>query len=130
MKTSMITPLSFSWYCNRGIIIFNVETDLNIANSARDKIMKIILDEQEPRFSMSQSMILQLSCPPAYVLVKLLTMKMTQLQGLDQDIIPLVLLEWTFTIVQGTQTKMVNIVQLPPTAAYATFRLLLARPDN
>ncbi|KIM58172.1 hypothetical protein SCLCIDRAFT_128730 [Scleroderma citrinum Foug A] len=44
---------------------------------------------------------------------------MTQLQDLDQDIIPLVPLERTFTIVQGTQTKTVNRVQLPLTAAYA-----------
>ena len=100
------------------MVTFNVETDLDIANGARGEITKIILDEREPTFSTSQS-IVQLSYPPAYVLVKLLTTKMKQLQGLDKDIVPLVPLERTFTIVHGTQTKTVNRVQLPLTAAYA-----------
>ena len=100
------------------MVTFNVETDLDIANGARGEIVEIILDEREPTFSTSQSTV-QLSYPPAYVLVKLLTTKMTQLQGLDEDIIPLVPLSRTFTIVQGSRTKTVNRVQLPLTGAYA-----------
>ena len=50
------------------MVTFNVETDLDIANGARGMLTKIILNEREPPFSPSDS-IVELTCPP-YVLVK------------------------------------------------------------
>lgn len=100
------------------MVTFNVETDLDIANGARGEIIKIILDRRETSISTAQS-IVNLEYPPAFVLIKLLNTKMSQLAGLEKNIIPLIPLERTFTIVEGNKTKTVTRVQLPMTGAYA-----------
>ncbi|KIJ04774.1 hypothetical protein PAXINDRAFT_94320 [Paxillus involutus ATCC 200175] len=49
----------------------------------------------------------------------MLSTKVTQLEGLEKNIIPLVPLERTFSIVVGNRKKTVVRTQLPLTAAYA-----------
>ncbi|KIJ10060.1 hypothetical protein PAXINDRAFT_157720 [Paxillus involutus ATCC 200175] len=51
--------------------------------------------------------------------IKMLSTKVTQLEGLEKNIIPLVPLERTFSIIIGNQKKMVVRTQLPLTVAYA-----------
>lgn len=58
------------------MVTFNVETDLDIANGAWGEIVKIVLDDREPRYSPSDP-IVHLIFPPAYVLVKMQNTKVT-----------------------------------------------------
>ena len=78
------------------MVTFNVETDLDIANGARGEITEIILDERETAFSPIVP-IVELTYPPAYILVKMNRTKAVQLEGLEKDVLPLVPLERTFT---------------------------------
>jgi len=52
------------------MVTFNVETDLDIVNSARGEIIKIVLDERETALSASAP-IVQLAYQPAYILMKM-----------------------------------------------------------
>jgi ATP-dependent exoDNAse (exonuclease V) alpha subunit len=100
------------------MVTFNVETDLNIANGSRGEIQKIVLDKRETAFSPAAA-IVELAYPPAYVLVKLNHTKANQLEGLEKNVLPLVPLERTFTIVHGNQPKTIRRRQLPLTPAYS-----------
>ena len=74
------------------MVTFNIETDLDIANGARREIMQIVLDECESKYLASQS-IIHLEYPPAYVLVKMLSTKIPHLEGLEDDVIPIMPME-------------------------------------
>jgi ATP-dependent exoDNAse (exonuclease V) alpha subunit len=102
------------------VVTFNVETDLDIANGARGEIIKIVLDERETAFS-PLAPIVELTYPPAYVLVKINRIKAVQLESLDKDIFKLLLvpLERTFTIAHGREHKSITRRRLPITPAYA-----------
>ncbi|OAX36730.1 hypothetical protein K503DRAFT_784140 [Rhizopogon vinicolor AM-OR11-026] len=58
------------------MVTFNVETDLDIANGARGEIIKIVLDERETAFS-PLAPIVELTYPPAYILVKMNRRRLT-----------------------------------------------------
>ena len=98
------------------MVTFNVETDLDIANGARGEIIKIVLDEREMAFS-PLAPIIELTCPPAYIHVKMNCTKAVQLESLDKDVLPLVPLERTFTVVHGREHKSITGRQLPITPA-------------
>lgn len=83
------------------MVTFNVETDLDIANGARREIIEIVFDERESTLSIPQSTV-RLEYPPVFVLIKMLSMKMMQLEGLSKNVVPLMPLERTFTIIEGT----------------------------
>ena len=100
------------------MVTFNVETDLDVANGARGEIIKIVLDENESNYSPTQS-IIRLKYPPVYVLIRMKSSKVSGLEGLEQNIIPLTPMEHTFLITQGSQSKTVVRKQLPLTTAYA-----------
>ena len=100
------------------MVTFNIETDLDIANGARGEVVQVVLDERESKYSASQSTV-QLEYPPAYVLVKMLSTKVSRLEGLEDNVIPIQPMERSFTISVGDKTKTVVRRQLPLTAAYA-----------
>ena len=102
------------------MVTFNVETDLDVANGARGGIIKIVLDENESNYSPTQSIVqLPVKYPPAYVLIRMKSSKVSSLEGLEQNIIPLMPMEHTFLITQGSQSKTIVCKRLPLTAAYA-----------
>ena len=100
------------------MVIFNVETDLDITNGARGEITEIVLDERETSFSPIVP-IVELTYPPAYILVKMNRTKAVQLEGLEKNVLPLVPLERTFMIVHGKGLKTIRRKQLPVTPAYS-----------
>jgi len=100
------------------MVTFNVETDLDIANGSRGEITKIVLDERETEFSPTAA-IVELTYPPVYVLIKLNRTKAVQLDGLEKNILPLVPIERTFTIILGNHPKSIRRRQLPLTPAYS-----------
>ena len=99
------------------MVTFNVEIYLDIMNRARDEIVKIVLNKNEPNYSPSQS-IIQLEYLPVYMLIKMTATKVSGLEGLDENTIPLILMEQTFIITQDSQRKMIVCKQFPFTTAY------------
>lgn len=91
------------------MVTFNVETDadLDIANGSQGKITKIVLDERETEFSPTAA-IVELTYPPVYVLIKLNHTKVVQLDGLEKNILPLVPMGRTFTIIHGNHPKSIR----------------------
>ncbi|KAG2070006.1 hypothetical protein BDR04DRAFT_1156004 [Suillus decipiens] len=100
------------------MVTFNVETDLDLANGACREITEIILDECEPMFLLS-ALIVELKYPPTYILVKMDHTKAVQLEGLEKDVLLLVPLKRTFTIVHGKGLKTNRRRQPPITQAYS-----------
>ncbi|OJA15380.1 hypothetical protein AZE42_13590 [Rhizopogon vesiculosus] len=100
------------------IVTFNVETDLDIANGFRGEITKIVLDERETGFTPTAP-IVELAYPTAYILVKMNHTKAIQLAGLENNVLPLVPLERTFTITHGKGQKSIKRRQLPITPVYS-----------
>ncbi|KAF8440268.1 hypothetical protein L210DRAFT_805081, partial [Boletus edulis BED1] len=52
------------------MLMYNIETDLNIINGARGEIVKIILDENEKNIFLLET-IINLEYLPLYILVKM-----------------------------------------------------------
>lgn len=99
----------------------NVETDLDVTNGARGEIVGIVLHPDEP--PLSDESVVILKHLPAYVLVKLGRTRATQLEGLDENVIPIEMATRTFQIkVRGNggqySTRTVRRRQFPMTAAY------------
>ena len=99
------------------MVIFNVETDLDVANGAKGETIKIVLDENESNYSLTQS-IGQLKYPPMYMPIRMKSSKVPGLEGLEQNIISLMPMEHTFLITQGSQSKTVVRKQLPLITGY------------
>ena len=99
------------------MVIFNVEADLDVANGAKGETIKIVLDENESNYSLTQS-IGRLKYPPMYMLIRTKSSKVPGLEGLEQNIIPLMPMEHTFLITQGSQSKTVVRKQLLLITAY------------
>ena len=74
------------------MVTYNIKTDPDIAKGARGEIVQVILNDHEMKISPSQS-IVQLDFPSVYILIKILSSKVTQLDGLEENVIPLVPLE-------------------------------------
>ena len=88
-------------------------------NRARGEIIKIVLDENKSNYSPTWiQLIIQLKYPPAYVLIRMKSSKVSGLEGLEQNIIPSMLMEHTFLITQGSQSRTVVHKQPPLTTAY------------
>lgn len=100
------------------MVTFNIKTDLDIANRMRGKITKIVLNKQELEYSPNNS-IVNLAFPPAYILVKMTSTKVKNLNGLQENIIPITPAKRTFTIVEGNEKRTITRKQLPLTPAYA-----------
>jgi PIF1-like helicase len=64
----------------------NLETDLDVTNGARGEIVNIILHPDEP--PIGDEPIITLQHLPSYILVKMDRTRATQLEGLDESIIP------------------------------------------
>ncbi|KZO91843.1 hypothetical protein CALVIDRAFT_488490 [Calocera viscosa TUFC12733] len=101
------------------MVTLNVQTDLDVANSARGVIVGIGLHVEEPRHAEGQHQII-LNQPPAYILVKLHRTKAKQLPGLDAGVIPIACTQKQFRITDSEgKTWTVTRNQVPITAAYA-----------
>ena len=100
------------------MVTFNIKTDLDIANRMRGEITKIVLNKQELEYSPNNS-IVNLAFLPAYILVKMTSTKVKNLNGLQENIIPITPAKHTFTIVEGNEKRTITRKQLPLTPAYA-----------
>ena len=98
------------------MITFNVNTEKDIANGARGKVVDIILD---PRETVSEGSTVHLKYPPAYVLVKLDRSNGVHLDGLPEGVVPIAPIKKQFYILVGGKRKKVTRLQLPMTPAYA-----------
>ena len=104
------------------MVTTNVQTDLDIANGARGEIVDIILHPEEP--PLPDAPIVKLTRLPAYLLVKLKRTRATQLEGLEECVIPVEPMAVKFQIkvkMKGWKVIMRTItrMQFPITGAYA-----------
>jgi hypothetical protein len=105
----------------RVMVTRNLDTDLDITNGARGTVTEIVV-ESEDSMSADEHNTIHLHSPPTYILVKLDKTRATQLEGLDNNVIPIEPLSKSFRIsVQEEKltTRTVTRTQLPITAAYA-----------
>ena len=70
------------------MVMLNIHMELDIANGVCGVIEGIVLDEHECQIGLNEHFV-QLCYPPCYVLVKLLCTKAAHLQGLAENIIPI-----------------------------------------
>jgi hypothetical protein len=68
------------------LVTDNVETDLDVTNGARGKIVDIILHPDEP--PIGDGAIVHLKYLPSYILVKLCRTRASKLDGLEESVIP------------------------------------------
>ena len=71
------------------MVTFNIETDLDVrANETRGEVIKIVLDKNKSNYS--------LKYPPVYVLIRMKSSRVSSIEGLEQNIIPLMPMEHTY----------------------------------
>jgi ATP-dependent exoDNAse (exonuclease V) alpha subunit len=100
----------------------NLATDLDITNRARGEIVDIIFDQDEPEFP--DSSIVRLHKMPRCVLVKLARTRASQLDGLDEGVIPVEPMMCKMKVPMTDKTGrtwecLVIRRQFPITSAYA-----------
>ena len=99
----------------------NVETDLDITNGARGRIVSIVLHPEEP--PLGDHPVVHLKHLPLYILVKLDRTKALRLQGLESGVIPVEprAVTMKFTVDDGGQICQRSGLryQYPITGAYA-----------
>ena len=103
------------------MVMSNIETNLDVTNGARGEIVDIILHPDEP--TLEDGPVVKLKYLPAYVLVRLTCTRASQLEGLDEGIIPVNMATQNFqTKVREANgkyiTQSVCHQQYPMTAAY------------
>jgi len=108
----------------RVMVTQNIETDLDITNGARGMIVGIILHPDELALNNGMVQRVELQYLPLCVLVQLDRTRATQLDGLDECVIPVEPRTQTFhvksTQANGTQVpRTIKRRQFPITAAYA-----------
>ena len=106
----------------RVMVTANIETDLDVTNGARGEIVDIILHPDEP--PLGDDSIVKLKHLPSYILIKMQRTHASQLDGLDEGIIPVEVTTRNFQIKVRTNggkyvTRSVRRRQFPMTAAYA-----------
>lgn len=106
------------------MVTLNLATDLDVANGARGVVTRIVLDPDEP--PIPEQGVVELSRPPAFIVVHLDRTRMECLHGLQDGEIPIEPIEQTFNVeVEGADVerrrlkKTVHRRQLPITPAYA-----------
>lgn len=100
------------------MVTYNIDTDIDVANGARGRIVDIILNEEEG--AQIHRDVVELDSMPAYILVEMDRTKAPQLPGLPPSILPIQPMTKTFQIrTKGGGKKTVHRTQLPVTAAYA-----------
>ena len=101
------------------MVTFNVAVELDVANGSRGEVVDIVLDPRED-LTIPSSGVVEPRYPPTYVLIRLLHTKVQGLQGLPDNVLPLVPISRSFIVndpVLGKKTAKRK--QLPLTAAYA-----------
>jgi ATP-dependent exoDNAse (exonuclease V) alpha subunit len=101
------------------MVTLNIHTDLDVANGVRGTVEGIVLDERERLITTKETHIIRLCYPPRYVLVKLDRTKAPTLDGLEDNVIPIIPVNKSFTINKDGEKLTVNRRQLPLTLAYA-----------
>jgi len=107
------------------MVTHNISTTHQIANRAWGEIVRIILDPCEDPKEQDGAQDVELSYPPACVLIQLNSYGLMSIQDLDPGVIPIFLIDQSFQISMQsasegeTKTKMVKWCQLPLTESYA-----------
>jgi PIF1-like helicase len=104
------------------LVTNNIATDLDITNGAQGEIVDIILHPEEP--PISNNSIIHLVKMPLYILVKLTRTRASQLEGLDEYVVPIEALTCRMDISmpisdQINRRRSVLRRQFPITGAYA-----------
>jgi hypothetical protein len=103
------------------MVTTNLATDLDIANGAHGEIVDIVLHPDEP--PINEEAIVTLKFLPVYILVKLSHTKASQLDGLDESVVPVEPTSIKHRISVSIRNKTVHRTvlhrQCPVTAAYA-----------
>ena len=99
------------------MVTLNIHTNLDVANGVRGILEGIVLDGREQQKGLKDPFV-QLHYPPQYVLVRLLRMKAAQLQGLDKNVILIMPVTKSFTVMKDGKQITVHRTQLPLTLAY------------
>lgn len=105
------------------MVVENIETDLDIANGARGTIVDIVLNPEEPAIP-DDATVVDLKHQPLYILVKMKRTRTSQLDGLEEGVIPI--RPWVRTMRISVQQRQgppahrtVKRLQYPLTLAYA-----------
>ena len=78
------------------MVTSNIKTDLDVTNGACGEIVDIILYPDE--WTLEDGLVVKLKHLPSYVLVKLTHTRPSQLEGLDEGIIPVEVATQNFQI--------------------------------
>lgn len=101
------------------MVTYNVETDLDVANGSRGRIIDVVLDEEEPAFEGDRSEV-DLHFMPAFLLIKMDRTRADTLPGLPTGVLPLEPMSKSFVVnLLNGQAQRVKRTQLPLTVAYA-----------
>lgn len=100
------------------MVTLNIHTDMDITNGVQGEIQGIVLDERERLITTKETNSVCLRYSPQYVLVKLNCTKTPILDGLPQNVIPIVPVKKTFSINMNGTKHLVTRTQLPLTLAY------------
>jgi hypothetical protein len=101
------------------MVTINIHTDLDVANGVQGRIQAIVLDERERLVTTKDNYVVQLQYPPRYILARLDQTKAPLLQGLEENVIPVIPVTKTFIISKDGIKKTVHRTQLPLSLAYA-----------
>ncbi len=104
------------------MVTSNIQTDLDLANGARGEVVDIVLHPDEE--VIGPSSVVHLKYLPSYVLVKMLRTRASQLQGLDDHVIPVepAQCHMQIQITRSPEAPLKRTVtrrQFPMTPAYA-----------
>ena len=89
------------------MVTVNVEMDLDLTNGVRGEIVGIVLHPDKP--PPGDKSVVTLKHLPAYVLIKLGWTRATQMDGLDENVIPVEMATRTFQIrVRGNGARYVT----------------------
>jgi hypothetical protein len=103
------------------MVTFNIDTDIDVANGTRAVVENIVLDPDEPPFGTQQYVYLKFM--PLYILVRLEQTRACTLQGLVENVIPIVPWEAKHSLPfyeNGFEyTKLISERQYPLTLGYA-----------
>ncbi|KAG8895362.1 hypothetical protein FRC01_012419, partial [Tulasnella sp. 417] len=101
------------------MVTYNVKTDLDVANGARERIHNIILNKEENAPSAGTKEV-QLNNRPTYPLIEIDRTRAKQLEGLLERVLPLEPISKSFQIAMPNgEKKTVKRPELPLTAACA-----------
>lgn len=101
------------------MVMFNIHTDLDVANGVWGEIVEIMLDEHDEHLETKEMCTIYLQHSPRYVLVKLAWMKVPVFEDLEQNVMPIAPITKTFSTNKDGKKITINWTQILLTPAYA-----------